>query len=126
MHFELAIWQRETNKCMKTLQASKHLTSLLTRCGHNTQASQSQLYFGTGSLGFAEMKPHFITLAIPSLLCMLSVNKTVLTEVLERLFNLLVCESQNDFWWQQRGVQPVVIVISKHTVCSKSVVGLAL
>lgn len=50
----------------------------------------------------------------------------VLTEVLECLFNLLVCEPQNDLWWQQRGLQPVVIVVSKHTVCSQGVVRLAL
>lgn len=47
-----------------------------------------------------------------------------LTEVLERLLDLLVGESQDDLRRQQGGVQPVLTVISKHTVCSESVVGL--
>lgn len=52
--------------------------------------------------------------------------KTVLTEVLECLFNLLMRESQDDFWWQQGGVKPVFMVVPKHSVSPKSVVGLRL
>lgn len=49
-----------------------------------------------------------------------------LTEVLERLLDLLVGESQHHLRGQQGGLQPVLTVISKHTVCSESVVGLTL
>lgn len=49
-----------------------------------------------------------------------------LTEVLERLFNLLMRESQDDFSWQQRSVQPVFVVVSEHGVGAERVVGLTL
>jgi len=57
--------------------------------------------------------------------CIYACVENSLTEILEGLLDLLVRESQSGLLGQQRGVQPVVLVVAKHRVGTQSVVGLA-